>query len=94
VDEVGPAEEARSIKAPLLIVWGRHDLQIAEADYQALVSARPDAETLVLATMNHVLKDVGESRQANLRAYSDPTLPLAGGLAEGIVAFVLNHQAR
>jgi hypothetical protein len=30
-----PAEEARSIKASLLIVWGRHDLQIAEADYQA-----------------------------------------------------------
>jgi uncharacterized protein len=87
-----PAEEARAIKAPVLIVWGRRDLQVGEADFQALLRGRPDAETLVLPDMNHVLKDVAEGREANLLAYSDPALPLASGLAERIIAFVSRHQ--
>jgi tetratricopeptide (TPR) repeat protein len=88
-----PAEEIRNIKAPVLIVWGRRDLQVAEADFQALARARPDAELLVIDTMNHVLKDVGEGREANQLGYSDPALPLAHGLTERIVTFIVRHQA-
>jgi pimeloyl-ACP methyl ester carboxylesterase len=88
-----PADEVRAIKAPLLIVRGGRDLQVGDADYQALAQARPDAELLVIDTMNHTLKDVGEGREANLLGYSDPAPPLAHGLAERIVAFIVRHQA-
>jgi alpha-beta hydrolase superfamily lysophospholipase len=88
-----PAREAKTSKAPLLIVWGRRDLQVSEADFDALARARPDAQTLVIDSMNHVLKDVGESREANQLAYVNPVLPLAHGLAQAIVAFILEHAA-
>jgi uncharacterized protein len=91
---IDPAAEVRKLSMPVLIVGGGRDLQITQEDFEALAHAQPGAETLVLPTMNHVLKDVGEGRDVNLRSYSDPTLPLAKGLVEGIAAFVSSHEAR
>ena len=86
------AEVAQKLKTSLLIVRGSRDLQVSEADFNALARARQDAATLVIGTMNHTLKDVGESLEANRLGYTDPTLPLAHGLAGAIAAFILQHK--
>ena len=91
---VNPAEVLGSLQLPSLIVWGRRDMQVGEEDFAALAHARPDAEKFVLPTMNHTLKDVGEGREANLRAYSDPSLPLAGGLAGRLAQFITKLDGR
>lgn len=85
-----PAKLAAAWPGPLMIVQGERDLQVAMADARALAAARPDAPLLVVPAMNHVLKAVaGEDRAANVAAYSNPSLPLAPGLAGQIAAFVL-----
>jgi len=92
--KVNPAVQIQNLSPslPVLLVRGGRDLQINQEDFLALARARPDAEKLVLPTMNHALKDVGEGREANFRAYKDPRLPLAAGLADGVAAFVSKHH--
>lgn len=83
-----PADELAKLKTPTLIANGGHDLQVTAPDAAALASARPDARRFVSDEMNHVLKLAPADRAAQQVAYTDPTLPLAPGLADAIAGFV------
>lgn len=84
-----PSTEIASTRLPVLIVRGGKDIQVAAADAQALRAAKPDAQLLAPANMNHVLKDVpGDDRASNLATYADPSLPVDPALVDGIAAFV------
>jgi pimeloyl-ACP methyl ester carboxylesterase len=87
-DAYDPAAEFSRLEAPVLVVQGTRDLQVAPLEAEKLLTARPDAVYLEVADMNHVLKAVPAEPAANLAAYSDPDLPLAPGLVEGITAFL------
>ncbi len=86
-----PAAELRRVKLPALVVQGTTDLQVSADDARSLAEARPGVETLLAPGMNHVLKTAPAERAANLAAYSDPSLPLADGLAAGVAGFILRH---
>jgi uncharacterized protein len=90
---IDPAGELARLRVPLLVVQGGHDLQVAEADAAALIRARPDAAVFRSAEMNHVLKLAPADRAAQQKAYSDPSIPLAPGLADAIIAFVRDPRA-
>jgi pimeloyl-ACP methyl ester carboxylesterase len=83
-----PADLARNLKKPLLILQGETDLQTARADAEALKTARPDATLLVLPGVNHVLKRAPADRAANLAAYADPALPIAEEVVDAVTRFV------
>lgn len=83
-----PTAEFRKLALPVLIVHAGRDLQIGEAHLKALIGARPDAKVVRLPKANHVLKEVGESREANLTAYTNPDLPLDPALVPALVDFV------
>ena len=84
-----PAKLAATIKVPLLIVQGEHDLQVSTADAQALAAAQPNARLVLVPAMNHVLKDVAsDDRAANLATYADPSLPVDAGAVAAIASFV------
>lgn len=84
-----PAKALTRVKAPVLIVHGGRDIQVLVRQALVLKKARPDAALVVLKDMNHVFKaPQGPGRGANIRAYNDPKLPLAPGLAEAVIDFV------
>ena len=84
-----PAALAGRTKLPMLIVRGGKDLQVAQADADALRAARADAKFVGPADMNHVLKDVkGDDRASNLATYADPSLSVDPSLVDAIAAFV------
>ncbi len=83
-----PAEELRKLELPVLLIQGGRDIQAGETDFEALRSARPDATTLYLETMNHVLKECGPSLRANIATYTNPDLPLAPGLIGAVAEFI------
>ena len=89
-----PAAELAAFEGPALIVGGGRDMQVSRADFDRLSAANARATTLWLEAMNHVLKDVGETRKANRAAYADPTPPLASGLSGAISAFLLAPGVR
>jgi fermentation-respiration switch protein FrsA (DUF1100 family) len=88
-----PAGLAHSLKVPLMVVQGDQDLQVKVADAQLLHQAQPKSAILIVPNMNHVLKSVPRNDPAaNFAAYSDPSLPLAPGLADAIAGFVKRRR--
>lgn len=83
-----PQQEIRRLDVPALIIAGTRDIQVPAADAEALQAAQPEAELLVVEGMNHVLKMAPADTQGNMAVYSDPDLPLAKGLIEGIAQFI------
>lgn len=84
-----PAELAQRVRLPMMIVQGGRDIQVSQKDFEALRSASPGAEFLVIEDMSHVLKMVdGEGRAANLATYTDPSLPVSEQLANAVSDFV------
>ncbi len=82
-----PAEEILKLKTPSLIVQGTTDIQVSVPDAQRLADALKTKPELIEG-MNHVLKLASLENAAQQRAYTDPTLPLALELLEGIVRFI------
>ena len=88
-----PARALTRVRAPVLIVQGGQDIQVGVRQAMILKKARPDAKLVVIKAMNHVFKvPKGPTRADNIKAYSDPSLPLAPGLADAIANFVLTTK--
>ena len=84
-----PRELAAAWDRPMLIVHAGRDIQVGEADADALSTAQPNARRLDLEGVNHVLKAAPEDRAGNIAVYADPDAPLAEGLADAVAAFIL-----
>jgi hypothetical protein len=84
-----PATEIKKLSIPVLITQGTTDIQVSVEDAKRLHAAIPKAQLLIINGMNHVLKLASADRQANIKTYSDPNLPLAPELVQGIVDFTL-----
>jgi hypothetical protein len=87
-----PADEIANLDIPTLIINGDNDLQVPVQEAELLHKAKPDAEFLLIENMNHILKEAPEDREGNLQTYSDPELPLAEELIEGISAFLYEND--
>ncbi len=88
---VQPDLLAQSYTGPMLILQGRRDLQVSEADADRLKKANHDAELVLLDNTNHVLKTVTtDDADANMATYVDPHLPLAPGVVEAVARFIGN----
>lgn len=83
-----PAQEIQHLRMPALIIQGGRDIQVSISDAKALAEADPSAKLVVIPKMNHVLKDVGDTRDSNLAAYSNPKLPLDTTLINTVTRFI------
>ncbi|HXQ77527.1 MAG TPA: alpha/beta fold hydrolase [Gemmatimonadaceae bacterium] len=84
-----PPAEIAKVKVPVLIVQGGHDIQVSEADARDLKAAHPAAELLLIPAANHVYRATAtDDRLAQLKLYTDPTIPVVPELATGIVAWI------
>lgn len=88
---IDPAAELARVTTPVLIVQGMHDLQIRADDAQRLAAARANSKLVMIAGMNHILRDAPEERAANLATYSAFDKPLAPELVPAIASFIEAH---
>jgi hypothetical protein len=65
-------------------VWEEIDTRV----YRAATAARPDARRLLVDGMNHVLKLATLDPSDQQAAYTDPTLPLAPALLDGLLPYL------
>jgi len=91
---VDPQVEITRLGVPALIVQGTLDAQVPVGDAQLLAKAEPKAKLLVIEGMNHVFKRVASDQAAQLASYSDPNLPDAPELIDGIATFVKSVPRR
>jgi pimeloyl-ACP methyl ester carboxylesterase len=88
-----PQEELKKLSVPILVLQGTNDLQVGMENAQLLATANTKAQLVSIPNMNHVLKIVEEDKNANVAAYSDPTLPIASPLIDSITAFIKTGKA-
>jgi pimeloyl-ACP methyl ester carboxylesterase len=83
-----PRVEIAKVKAPVVIVQGSHDLQVAVEDGRALARACPSADFVLIENMTHVLTDdPGTTLAQQLSgAYADAERPLDAVLVRTLVA--------
>jgi pimeloyl-ACP methyl ester carboxylesterase len=75
-------------KGPVLIVHAGRDRQVSVEDFDALRTARGDAQTLAMPEANHVLKTAPADIAGNLALYNNPAAPLDPALVPAIVGFI------
>ena len=86
-----PATEIAKLNIPILLIQGTTDIQISENDAEALATAAPDAQKVIIENMNHVLKRCQETdMEAQMVFYSNPDIPLHPELLPDIVEFIKN----
>lgn len=82
-----PIAVFREIKIPVLLVYGGEDTQVSPEAGSRLKKVRPETRLITIPKMNHVLKQLG-SPADNIRAYTDPSIPLSPDLVAEIVDWV------
>lgn len=87
-----PVREFRTLKVPVLFVRGEADLQVSGEAFARLVSARPSSAAKIVPRMNYVLKEVN-SEEENYAAFTDPSFPVPGLLADLIAAYAKAQPA-
>ncbi len=85
---INPAEEIAKFHNKTLIIQGTTDIQVTIADAEALHSANPNSELIIIKEMNHIFKKAPEDRALNKKTYNQPELPLHPDLILSIVNFL------
>lgn len=84
-----PQVDIKKLTIPVLILQGTSDSQIDTVDARKLYTADPKAKLILIKGMNHVLRDVGDDKDANAKSYKDPTMPLDQDLVNDIGSFII-----
>jgi uncharacterized protein len=89
-----PAAALSETDLPVLILHGSADIQVPAREGDALAAARPDAARTVLRGMTHTLKQIADDADlaANMASYTDPSVPLHGGLVPVVAGFILGRD--
>lgn len=85
--QYNPVEQIKQLDARILLINGTADLQVPSSDAELLHQAK-DSDLLIIEKMNHVLKESPSDEQGNMATYTDPSIPLAEGLMDGIIEFI------
>jgi len=83
-----PTDEISKLKIPALILQGTVDIQVGVKDSKNLAQSYPSAELFIIEGMNHIMKDVSDNDEMQLKSYIDPTISLSSVLVEKICSFI------
>ncbi|CCG99968.1 hypothetical protein FAES_1959 [Fibrella aestuarina BUZ 2] len=83
-----PARSLQAYKGRVLLIQGRHDIQVPVSEVERLKAARPDAQLLLIDGMNHVLKAGPADRAGNVASYTAPNSAILPAVADAIAGFV------
>lgn len=87
-----PADVIKDLRIPVLILQGTNDLQVKASEAALLHAANPKSELVTLEGVNHVLKKVEAKKEANIRSYNDPSLPVDENLINALITFIAKKK--
>jgi len=83
-----PKDEIGKLNIPVFIIHGTTDIQVKKKDAELQYGGNSKAELKYIEGMNHIFKEATEDKEANLKTYYNPKLPLHPELIPAIVGFV------
>ncbi|MEG0466888.1 MAG: alpha/beta hydrolase [Mucinivorans sp.] len=79
----------RSLKIPVMVVHGDADIVVKVEDARLLAAANSSSRLVVIAGMNHVLKNCPSmERKDQIPTYANPALPISSTLITELVKFI------
>src|SRR5690554_544218 len=87
-----PKQEIANLQIPVLIINGDKDIQVQISEAELLKEAKPDAEYIILANMNHIFKKVEGDDLENSKTYNQYDLPVMPELIDPIVGFIKKYK--
>jgi esterase/lipase len=87
-----PAELARGISLPMLVITGGNDIQVSTDNGDRIAEVAPNAKHITFERMTHVLKDFNSKDRVEqvVNIYVNAKASLTDGLVSSIVDFVNN----
>lgn len=82
-----PTAEIKKLECRVQVLQGDTDLQVKPLDARLLADAAK-VKPVILAGVNHVLKNAPLEANANFATYLDPNLPLGTGVLEALTGFI------
>jgi uncharacterized protein len=89
-----PAREIARLAIPILIIQGTTDADVTVQDAKLLAAAKSSARLVLIEGMSHPLKHAALTRADQVKAYSDPSLPLEAQLIDEAANFVKQIRKR
>ncbi len=83
-----PTEELQKLDIPMLFINGSTDIQVDESELKYFEKVKPDAQTIIIEGMNHVLKNAPNDVKENMKRYNDPSYEINQELIYHIVSFL------
>jgi len=83
-----PAQEIAKLSVPVLVAQGTTDIQVSVEEAKLLAKAKPSAQLLLVEGMNHILKEVPNERNTQIKSYSNPSLQIVPQLITETAKFV------
>lgn len=88
-----PQRELATLKIPVLLINGGRDIQVDVDNLEQLLAVFPTAESAILPSMNHVLKNCESTAiKDQLPTYNNPDLPINQTLVDLIARFIYRHR--
>ena len=82
-----PAEELTKVTVPILIINGKHDVQVGTEEAVSLAEVS-GTEPLIIDSMNHIFRNAPAEFYTNIATYSDLELPINKQFISAVVNFI------
>lgn len=83
-----PSEEISKLEIPILLISGGKDIQVDTLQGEKLKEAVPNAQSVFIETMNHILKKIEGGRLENHKSYNEPSRNIIPEVINSIANFV------
>ncbi|MEW7280440.1 alpha/beta hydrolase [Aquimarina sp. 2201CG1-2-11] len=83
-----PTDEIVKLKMPILIIFGGKDIQVDIGQGEKLKEVVPEAQSIFVKNMNHILKEIKGDRLENHKSYNEPFRKIIPEVITGIANFV------
>ena len=83
-----PSEEIMKLEIPILIIFGGKDIQEDILQFEKLKDVVPEAQSIFVKNMNHLLKEIKGDRLENHKSYNEPYRKILPKIITGIANFV------
>ncbi|WP_378185261.1 alpha/beta hydrolase [Aquimarina sp. W85] len=83
-----PSIEIAKLKIPILLLYGKKDIQVNPNEGVKLKEAAPNASLVLIDNMNHILREIKGNRLENQKSYNESWRPIMPEVIQSLATFI------
>ncbi|TYP72962.1 alpha/beta hydrolase [Aquimarina intermedia] len=86
--QYNPREEIAQLEIPILLLYGKKDIQVNTSEGEKLKEVAPDAQFVAIDNMNHILREIKGNRLENQKSYNESWRPIMPEVISTLATFI------